>query len=156
MSLHAKNRALFILGALLVFSGVAESQTSWFGGSQNTSGIWTETYTAGWTTTPTATGHWTKSGRMCTLTVLGVIPTSNATNFVIGGVPAVCQPGTVKNVAIPTSIMENNSVAGLTTPVDLSVGSTLQFFLNGNAAGGWTNVGGKGINGSLTITYSLD
>lgn len=163
MTFHVKNRALFLLGALLVFAGVADSQV-YFGGypsSPTFNKVSFRTPSSG-SFTPTWTGCLSCSGPISyqvvgntvTLTFPQFTGTGTATTFTATGVPAAITP-TIQHVQPLSGFSVEDSGATLTT-CDVSINSTntLTFWKAGNS-GGWIASGTRGFLNTMTFTYTL-
>jgi hypothetical protein len=106
----------------------------------------------GMTSSTTGTARYLKSGMLVTLTIPGLLGTSNTTSCTITGLPAVIQPANTQQFFIVT--VQNNSVdaAGMASVA----GGTITLRKDPNsAASGFTSSGGKGTSG-FVITYRLD
>jgi hypothetical protein len=108
----------------------------------------TITVSTGMTTTPSGTANASRVGRVVTLEIPELLGTSNATTFVLSGVPSGWRTSSADQY-VPIAIFTNNSVSE--TGGYAIVGSTGTIELIRRDTTPWTSSGGKGVYG--TITY---
>lgn len=112
------------------------------------SGTFNMTSSAGLVTPPSVSATYSVNGGMamvCTNTVGG---TSNATNFVLSGIPVPARPSVA--VAATVSFGTDNSISGPVTAV-VSTSGTVTLGFNGGA---WTATGSK-ASGNSCYAYTL-
>ena len=120
------------------------------------SGNYAATGWVGFTTTPTPTVYWARSGNVVTLTMTGTLSgTSNLTVWsdANSNMPVALRPA--RDQIISCGLQDNGTrLAGC---AKILTAGTIQFFPTTGDAGSWTNSGTKGSAGSsITFTYLLN
>lgn len=96
-----------------------------------------------------------KTGPIVTLTFPTTTGTSNATSFVMTGLPAILKPSSFAGVMVPCLGMIDNSVTIASASVALINGATGQInFFKDPTQPVWTAAGSKGFANNPQVTYS--
>ena len=120
-----------------------------------TAGSWTPNF-LGFSSAPTTTVYWRRSGNIVTLRFAGGSGTSNSTNFTIDNVPAAIQPAI--NQSYPIIGLVDNGVDLADVSAVRLAGANINFGLDGSNPNGlgWTASGTKGFQTSnIFVSYSL-
>ena len=128
--------------------------TEWQGivSSQYVSGTFTATLT-GFTSTVTGTVRYLIKGNMVTLRVPSSISgsDSDATSFLMTGIPAVAHIGAAVKFAVPCVCIDN--ALNVNAWAFSGAQGTISFRTNDTSAAGWTASGTKGLPADWTIIY---
>lgn len=148
-TITAASGAMAIAGAASFNGGIASVASSVSGFYEE--GSFTGTL-VGCTTSPTATFKYVRIGKHVTLYFPSLTATSNTTGLSVTGLPASITPLVAQDADCARAV--NNS-SNTTTPafVNVSISSTLTFFLAGSNTG-WTAAGTKGFLG-FTTCYTM-
>lgn len=119
--------------------------------SEETSGNFTLTAT-GFTTTPTTTGYYTRTGKQVTIAMSGDISaTSNATTFTLTGMPSTLYPA--RNTDGPMSNLRDNTGSFVVGSYRVTSAGVIELYLAGR--GGFTASGTKALLQN-SFTYYVD
>lgn len=113
------------------------------------SGTFTMTATAGLASPPSVSASYSVSGSTAIVCTNTVAATSNATNFILGTIPAAARPATVQPATVTYGT--DNSINDVVTAV-VTTGGTIVLSYKG---GSWTASGSK-ASGNSCYVYSLN
>jgi hypothetical protein len=120
-----------------------------------TTGTFTLTATAGWTTTPTATVKYAQQGNLVCLDIPGSLSgTSNSTAATASGIPSALQPTGNKILNGVRMIDNGGSDAWGLVEIGPTPGAGLVSFFKNPNGDNWTNSGTKVIDSGV-LNYSL-
>jgi hypothetical protein len=117
-------------------------------------GTFTGTLT-GMTGSVTGTCIWTRVGNLVTLFIPTMTGTSNSTAMTLTGLPSAIQPARAQLLQNALYSVEDSGASNGLVTVRVNAGSTMTFFLSGNA-NGFQNVGAKGVVVAFTVSYLLN
>jgi hypothetical protein len=118
------------------------------------SGTWTPTWT-GFSADPAAVARYEITGNIVTvmIDVSTALGTSDATNFVLGSVPAAIQPATTQHLHIAGAVDNGANVAdGMS--IELQASSASWLLTTGSDRGAWTGSGSKGFAEAEAYVFS--
>lgn len=117
-------------------------------------GTFTPTWT-GFSVAPVGNVSYRVTGHVVTLTFTGS-GTSNATNFVMSGLPARLRPSLLNQIVPVVGMIDSSAnLTGVSAAQISGISFQITFNKDGGLTNNWTNSGTKGFNTSVVLSYAL-